>query len=175
MGISQRTSTKAEPLIISFTALALLTAAVQSTKSLCETVKRFKERNRTLGRLQDELEDLANILDSLIQVTDAKTSMLAFLHDPIRRCSQICGTFEQTMEVFNQNAVTGLRDWTKMQFMGSGVHEFIDTIGGYKSTISVGLGITTMLVAIPCLPWTRLTSFNKAYLRSLSPRPSRVR
>lgn len=175
MEISQRTSRKAEPLIITFTVLALLTAAVQSTKSLCETVKRFKERNRTLGRLQDELEDLASMLDSLRQVTNAKTSMLAFLHDPIHRCSHICGTFEQKMEAFNQNSVKGLRDWTKMQFMGGGVHEFIDTIGGYKSTISVSLGINTMLVAIQCLPWTRLTSFNKAYLQSLAPRPSRVR
>lgn len=101
MEISQRTSRKAEPLIITFTVLALLNAAVQSMKSLCETVKRFKERNRTLGRLQNELEDLTNLLDSLRQATNAKTSMLAFLHDPIRRCSQICGMFEQTMEAFS--------------------------------------------------------------------------
>lgn len=81
--------------------------------------------------------------------------------------------FKQRMEAFNQNSVKGLRDWTKMQFMGGGVHEFIDTIAGYKPTTSVRLGIDTMLVAIQCLSWTRVTSFNKAHLQSLAPKPSR--
>jgi hypothetical protein len=172
--ISQRTSKMADPLSITASVLAVITAAVQSTKSLYETVKRFKDRNKTLRRLQDELGDLTNILDSLTQVTNAEASMLTLLQGPIERCSQVCHEFEQSMEVFSGKSRTGFRDWTKMEFMRGDINEFIDTIAGYKSTISVGLGTITMLVAISCLLWALLTSFHEAYLQSLPPSSSRV-
>ena len=70
----------ADPLSITASSLAVITAAVKSTKSLYETVKRFKGRDKTLRRLQDEVGDLANILDSLEQVTtNAEESMLKLL------------------------------------------------------------------------------------------------
>ena len=153
---------------------AVITAAVQSTKSLYETIKRFKDRNKTLRRLQDELEDLSNILNSLTQGTNAETSMLALLQGPIERCSQVCRDFEQSMEVFIGKSKTGIRDWTKMEFMRGDINEFIDTIAGYKSTISVGLGTISMSVASLCLLQTLLISFHKAYLQSLPPCSSRI-
>jgi DNA repair ATPase RecN len=164
----------ADPLSISVSVLAVITAAVQSIKSLNETVKRFKDRNKTLRRLQDELEDLANILNSLTQVINAETSMLALLQGPIDRCSQVCHEFEQSIKVFSGKSKTSIRDWTKMEFMRGDINEFIDTITGYKSTISVGLGTISMLVAIPRLPQTLLTSFHETNLQSLPPSPSRV-
>ena len=164
----------ADPLSISVSVLAVITAAVQSTKSLNETVKRFKDRNKTLRRLQDELEDLANILNSLTQVISAETSMLALLQGPIDRCSQVCHEFEQSIKVFGGKSKTGIRDWTKMEFMRGDINEFIDTIAGYKSTISVGLGTISMLVAIPRLPQALLTYFHEANLQSLPPSPPRV-
>jgi hypothetical protein len=50
--------------------------------------------------------------------------------------------------VFSEKSKTGFRDWTKMEFMRGDINEFIGTVGGYKSTISVGLGIVTMLVVL---------------------------
>ena len=149
----------ADPLSITASLLAVTTAALQSTKSLYETVKRFKDRDKTLRRLQDELGDLTNILDSLTRVTKPEQSVLKLLQGPIERCSQVCHEFEQSMEVFRGKSKTGFRDWTKMEFMRGDINEFIDTIAGYKSTISVGLGTITMLAAIPCLLWALLTSF----------------
>ncbi|KAJ5452462.1 hypothetical protein N7445_000645 [Penicillium cf. griseofulvum] len=134
----------ADPLSITASVLAVITAAVQSTKSLCETVKRFKDRNKTLRRLQDELEDLTRILDSLMHVINAEASILALLKGPIDRCSQVCREFEQSMQVFNKKSKTGFRDWTKMEFMRGDINEFIEVIAGYKSTISVALGTITM-------------------------------
>ncbi|KAJ6181392.1 hypothetical protein N7485_000034 [Penicillium canescens] len=134
----------ADPLSVTASVLAVITAAVQSTKSLCETIKRFKDRNKTLRRLQDELEDLARILDSLLHVINAEASILALLQGPIDRCSQVCREFEQSMQVFNKKSKTGFRDWTKMEFMRGDINEFIDVISGYKSTISVGLGTITL-------------------------------
>ena len=156
-----------DPLSITASVVAVITAAIQSTKSLHETVKRFRERNKTLRRLQDELADLTNILNTLTQVTSVETSMLALLQGPIDRCSQVCREFEQSMEVFSGKSKTGFRDWTRMEFMKGDINEFIDTIAGYKSTISVGLGTITMLVALPCLFRTLLTCFHEAYIQSL--------
>ena len=159
----------ADPLSITASLLAVTTAAVQSTKSLYETIKRFKDRNQTLRRLQDELADLTKILGSLAQVTHAEQSTLTLLQGPVERCSQVCRDFERSMETFSGKTKTGFRDWTKMEFMRGDINEFIDTIAGYKSTISIGLGTITMLVAIHCLLWTLLTLSLQAYLQSLLP------
>ncbi|OBT69377.1 hypothetical protein VE03_01138 [Pseudogymnoascus sp. 23342-1-I1] len=138
----------ADPLSITASVLAVVTAAIKSTKSLYATVKRFKGRDNTLRRLQHELEDLANILESLTQVINAETSVMKLLQGPIDRCTQVCGEFEQSMKVFSSKSNTGFRDWTKMEFMRGDINEFIDTIAGYKSTIAVGLGTITMHTSI---------------------------
>ena len=134
----------ADPLSITASSLAIITAAVQTTKSLYATVKRFKDRDKTLRRLQDEVEDLSNILESLEQAIKVEESMIILLQGPVKRCSQVCNEFEQSMVAFSGKSKTGFRDWAKMEFMRGDINEFIDTIGGYKSTISVGLGTVTL-------------------------------
>jgi hypothetical protein len=142
----------ADPLSITASALAVITAAVQSTKSLYDAASRYRGRDKTLGRLQDELQDLAKILDALKQVVDAEASMLELLHGPIDRSSIMCHEFEQSMESFWRKSKTGIRgDWTKMEFIRGDINEFIDTISGYKSTISVGLATINMFVKSPLL------------------------
>ncbi|KAJ5166219.1 uncharacterized protein N7482_005000 [Penicillium canariense] len=137
----------ADPLSITASVLAVINAAVLSTKSLYEAISRFKVRDKTLRRLQSELQDLTRILDSLKQVADAEAAMLELLQGPIDRCSQVCHEFEESMESFWRKSKTGIRDWTKMEFMRGDINEFIDIISGYKSTISVGLGTITIHTA----------------------------
>ncbi|KAJ5239542.1 hypothetical protein N7468_004161 [Penicillium chermesinum] len=134
----------ADPLSITASLLAVITAAVQSTKALRETIIRFKGRDKTLARLQHELCDLVTILDSLKQVIGTEAEMLALLKGPIERCAQVCHDFEKCMQAFGSKSKTTIKDWTKMEFMRGDIHEFIDTISGYKSTISVGLGTLTI-------------------------------
>ncbi|KAF4170008.1 hypothetical protein CNMCM6936_005153 [Aspergillus lentulus] len=134
----------ADPLSITASMLAVITAAVQSVKSLHGTVRRFKDRDKSLRRLQNELEDLTSILGSLGEVMNADMSMLTLLQGPVERCSQICREFEKAMEIFSRKSTTGFRDWAKLEFMRGDINEFIDNIAGYKSTISVGLGTITM-------------------------------
>ncbi|KAJ5337479.1 uncharacterized protein N7506_005501 [Penicillium brevicompactum] len=141
----------ADPLSITASVLAVINAAVQSTKSLHEAVSRFKGRDKTLGRLQDELYDLTKILNSLKQVADVEASMLDLLQGPVDRCSQVCHEFEEAMESFWRKSKTGFRDWAKMEFMRGNINEFIDILSGYKSTISIGLGTITMFV-LPTSP-----------------------
>lgn len=137
-----------DPLSITASALAVITAAAQTTIVLCETVKRYKERDKTLGRLQGELEDLNNILTSLeaaVNVLDA--SMWTLLEGPVNRCGNMCSEFEAAMQKFSAKPKTGLRDWAKMEFMRGNISAFIDNLAGYKATISIALGTITMSVS----------------------------
>ncbi|KAL2201524.1 hypothetical protein P885DRAFT_26721 [Corynascus similis CBS 632.67] len=133
-----------DPLSISASVLAVVTAAIQSTKSLSATVRRYKDRDKTLNKLQQELEDLINVLDSLKEAADSDKAVSTLLKGPLNRCSQICREFEDAMENFSGTTKTGLRDWTKMEFMRGDIRDFVDTIASYKSTIMVGLGTITI-------------------------------
>jgi hypothetical protein len=99
----------ADPLSSAAT-FTLTNFAIQSTQSLYKTVKRFKDRDRTLLRLQNEIEDLARILGSLAEATSAETTMLELLQRPIVRCSELYGEFERSLEDFSKNTKTGFRD-----------------------------------------------------------------
>ena len=165
----------ADPLSITASLLTVVVAAIQSTRSLTETVKRFRDRDKTLRRLHDELEDLINILNALKEICQSETSTLALLQGPVSRCSQLCREFENSMKEFSGKSKTGLRDWAKMEFMRGDINEFMDTLTGYKSTISIGLDTITMSVIHPADgTWLtfRLTgvlpSFPIKFLRSIA-------
>jgi DNA-binding FrmR family transcriptional regulator len=138
----------ADPLGVCASVVTVAIAAVQSINSLCQTVKRYQGRDKTLKRLHDELQDLINILNQLKEVVVAhENSTLKLLKDPIARCHELCGEFEEAMKSFGGKSKTGLKDWARMEFMRGDINTFIDTLGGYKSTIAIGLGTITMSVA----------------------------
>lgn len=157
-------SRMADPLSITASVLAVASAAVVSVRSLCDTVKSFQNRNKTLGRLHANLQDLTTILDSLVHVINADTSVLMLLEGPIDRCKNVCNEFEQSMKRFHKTSKTGLLDWTKLEFMRGDINDFIDIIDGYKSTIAVGLGTINLSVVSSSRSQTRLTPYDKASL-----------
>ncbi|KAM6518676.1 hypothetical protein FSOLCH5_007439 [Fusarium solani] len=134
----------ADPLSISASILAVVTASVVSVKSLKETVERYRGRDETLRRLIGQLEDLINILDTLEKFSQVEASMLALLKGPVERCRQLCQAFEVVMKDFAGKSSTGFRDWAKLEFMKGDINEFMRTLSGYKSTISIGLGTITL-------------------------------
>ncbi|KAF4441069.1 hypothetical protein F53441_12140 [Fusarium austroafricanum] len=124
--------------------LAIVPLAVQSIKSLKNTITRYKSRDKTLARLYHVLEDLDNILEVLERAVDSEASTRALLEGPVSRCNLLCREFETAMEAFGGKSKLGFRDWTKMEFMTGDINEFMDMLAGYKATISVSLGIITM-------------------------------
>jgi hypothetical protein len=138
----------ADPLSVTASVVALVTVTVQSVKSLHDTVARFKGRNKTLQRLQDELQGIITVLVSLKEVAHTEASISTLLQGPIDRCSEVCQEFKQSMESFSQKTKASFCDWAKLEFMRGDINEFIDTISGYKSTIAVGLGTITMYVSL---------------------------
>ena len=133
-----------DPLSITASVVGITTVAIQATKSLCETVQRFKDRNKTLRRLRNGLQDLLTILESLEQAAKTQSSILELLRGPIGRCSQECHEFKNSLEAFDQKSEAGFRDWAKMEFKRGDINEFIENIAGYKATISIALGTITM-------------------------------
>ena len=137
----------ADPLSITASVLTLVTTACQAVKSLYGTVERYQGRDRNLKALYAELEQVSNILTSLSKVTHIDESLWSLLSGPIERCSRICIEFEGAMKTFsNGRPKASFMDWAKLEFKKGTITEFTDEIAGYKSTITVGLGIINMLV-----------------------------
>lgn len=155
----RETSNMADPLSVTASVMAVITAAVQATRSLSATVKRYKGRDKTLTRLQEELEDLTTVLNSLKEAVNSDNVMSTLLERPVDRCGQLCREFEAAMERFGGKTKMGLRDWTKMEFMRGDIRDFMDTLASYKSTIMVGLGTITMLVVCHINPGTASKSW----------------
>ncbi|KAF5235105.1 hypothetical protein FANTH_11826 [Fusarium anthophilum] len=124
--------------------LAIVPLAVQSIKSLKDTVTRYKGRDKTLARLHHVLEDLDNILEVLERAVNSEASTRALLEGPVSRCNILCRDFETAMQAFGGTSRMGFRDWARMEFMTGDINEFMDRLEGYKATISVGLGIIIM-------------------------------
>jgi hypothetical protein len=133
-----------DPLSISVSALAIITASIKSAKSLCATVSRYKDQDKTLERLEGELESLTSVLGSLEAAVGSDPSIWGLLRKPVDRCKQTCREFEDAMERFGRKSKSGIKVWAKMEFMRDNIKGFVDTLATYKSTIMVGLGIITM-------------------------------
>ncbi|KAF4957167.1 hypothetical protein FSARC_11376 [Fusarium sarcochroum] len=133
-----------DPASIAGIGLAIVPLAIQSIKSLKNTVTRYKGRDKTLARLYHVLEDLDSILEALERAVASEASARALLEGPVSRCNLLCREFETAMQAFGGTSKMGFRDWTKMEFMKGDVNEFMDRLAGYKATISVGLGTITM-------------------------------
>lgn len=148
----------ADPLSISASILAVVTASVVSVKSLKEAVERYRGRDETLRRLIAQLEDLISVLDTLEKISQVEASMLALLKGPVERCRQLCQAFEVVMTDFAGKSSTGFRDWAKMEFKKGDINEFMRTLSGYTSTISIGLGTITLYVMLSNMTKSGLTN-----------------
>ncbi|KAJ5665066.1 uncharacterized protein N7477_007514 [Penicillium maclennaniae] len=102
----------ADPLAIIASVLAIISTVIKSTKSLCDAASSYGSRDRPLGRLQDNLHDLAQTSDALKQVIDAEPSILELLREPTDQCSKVCHDFEQSMETLNPSAPRNIEDYS---------------------------------------------------------------
>jgi hypothetical protein len=138
----------ADSVSIDASVLTVAEASIESVICLCDAIKRYQSRDQTLKRLLGELQDVINILNQLEEVVIVhKTSTLKLLGGPIGRYGELCGKFEEAMKSFSEKSKVGVRDWINMEFMGGNINTFIETLGGYKSTITIGLRTVTMSVA----------------------------
>ncbi|KAK2007746.1 hypothetical protein LZ32DRAFT_666536 [Colletotrichum eremochloae] len=77
----------ADPLITASSVLAVITTTIASTRVLSETLSCFENHDRTLQRLQCELNDLSMVLNSLKDMPQPDLSLIILLKEPISWCS----------------------------------------------------------------------------------------
>ena len=84
----------ADPLSISSGLLAVITATIQSSKTLYQTIQSFKNHQRAIGQLLDELKSLGGVLRSLETLVRHDGSTFGPLTFPLTRCCKACTEFE---------------------------------------------------------------------------------
>lgn len=142
-----------DPLTISSGVFHVLTGALESSKSLHETVQSFRNHERTIRELRSELESLIHVLDALRDIlvtSDEDGPVVSMLKNPVLRCHQICQEFNAVVIKCTRHSSAGsrtsFRDWTRIRYMGGDVRDFKDMLAGYKATIAVALGSLNMFV-----------------------------
>ena len=138
-----------DPLSVASALIGIVTATVQASKALYDTVQSFKNHPRKVRQLKEELEALNLVLQSLRTLVDHDASTLTVLELPLKRCQQACLDFRTIILkccAHSGGSRTSFRDWATLRYMDSDIAEFTNMLAGYKSTIAIALGDANLLV-----------------------------
>ena len=133
----------ADPISISSGLVALTAFACNASKTLYQAIQSFKNNQRAIRELKEELEALDGVLQSLRQAADDGDADLNGLELPVFRCGKACEEFEAMLvkcTAHSGGSRTSFRDWAKLSYMGEDIAGFRNMLAGYKSTISIALG-----------------------------------
>ena len=131
-----------DPLSIASGSVAIVTAAVQSSKILYQTIQSFRDHPRSIRQLRDELEALDGVLRSLEAFSGSDPSILVPLKLPLTQCAKACVEFQVLIVKCTKHSgdqKTSFRDWAKLRYMDNDVNGFAAMLSGYKSTIAIAL------------------------------------
>ncbi|KXH63419.1 hypothetical protein CNYM01_12895 [Colletotrichum nymphaeae SA-01] len=134
----------AEALGIASALIAIVTATIQTSQTLYNTIQSFRSHQRSVQQLLDELSALKEVLQSLdthIQIED--NANLASLKTPLLQCRRACADFDTLMNEctkYSGRPRTSFRGWVKVRYMESDINGFTSMLAGYKSTIAIALG-----------------------------------
>ena len=132
----------ADPLSVSSALLAIITATATATKTLHETIQTFKNHQRCIRQLLDELAGLAGVLDSLRASAVQGDDIFEPLKLPLLQCSRACSEFRELVLRCNKHAGgsrTSFRDWARLRYMDADIQSFASMLAGYKSTIAIAV------------------------------------
>jgi hypothetical protein len=137
----------AESISLAASLVALAGFASQTSKSLYETIDSFNSSKRAIRELRGELEALNYELQALQQVAAGNEKTFETLKLPLLRCAKICRQFEDMInQVSTDQQHTSLGDWAKLQYMGSDISHFKNTLAGYRATIKIAIRGSTLYV-----------------------------
>jgi hypothetical protein len=132
-----------EPISAASSVLTLVVFAFQSSQALYQVVDSFRNNQRTVRELKEELGALGGVLQSLEQTATSPNINFASLKLPLLRCGKACSDFEAVIvkcTLHSGGSRTSFRDWAKLTYLGKNIDGFKNMIGSYKSTISIALG-----------------------------------
>ncbi|KAK2002197.1 hypothetical protein LX36DRAFT_627456 [Colletotrichum falcatum] len=134
-----------DPLSVASALLAIVTATMQSSKILYDTVQSFKNHRKVIRQLMEELAALNGVLLSLntfVQKGGGRGA-LESLKVPLLQCRRACDDFNNLIIQCSKNSGrprTSFRDWFRVRYMESDIDGFVTMLAGYKSTVSIALG-----------------------------------
>ncbi|KAK1981002.1 hypothetical protein LZ30DRAFT_593631 [Colletotrichum cereale] len=134
-----------DPLSVASALIAIVTATMQSSKVLYDTIQSFKNHRKVIQQLMEELAALVEVLvnlDALVH-EEGEKGTLGSLKLPLLQCRRACDDFNRLIIQCSKNSGrprTSFRDWFKVRYMESDIDGFVTMLAGYKSTISIALG-----------------------------------
>lgn len=140
----------ADPLSVASGIVAILTAAVQSSKLLFQTIQSVRGHPRAVRQLKDELGSLNGVLQSLKAFSASEPTILLPLELPLTQCAEACSEFQKLVVKCTRHSGetrTSLRDWAKLQYKDNDVIGFTTMLSSYKSTIAIALADANLYVA----------------------------
>ncbi|KAF4451670.1 hypothetical protein F53441_5349 [Fusarium austroafricanum] len=132
-----------DPLSVASGLIAVVTATLQSSKLLYETIQSFRNHRTIVLDLIRELKDLESVLRPLQDHVRTDETAFLPLKVPLIQCRQACADFQILVEKNSRRsrgeARTSFRDWAKLMYMNGDIVSFKELLAGYKATISIAL------------------------------------
>ncbi|KAI1070684.1 hypothetical protein LB507_006699 [Fusarium sp. FIESC RH6] len=132
-----------DPLSVASGVIAIVTATLQSSKLLYETIQSFRNHQTAVSDLVRELKALESVLRSLQDHVRTDDRAFLPLKFPLMQCRQACADFqtlvEQNSKRSRDKARTSFRDWAKLMYMNGDIVSFKELLAGYKATITIAL------------------------------------
>ncbi|KAF5663480.1 hypothetical protein FHETE_7488 [Fusarium heterosporum] len=132
-----------DPLSIASALIAIVTATLQSSKILYETIRSFRNHQTAVSDLVRELKGLESVLCPLQDHVRADETAFLPLKFPLIQCREACVRFQALVEKSSRRTQgasrTSFRDWARLTFMNGDVVSFKELLAGYKSTITIAL------------------------------------
>ncbi|KAI9147398.1 hypothetical protein HJFPF1_12418 [Paramyrothecium foliicola] len=133
----------ADPLSVVSGLLAIVTATIQSSKVLYQTIQSFRDHPRSVRQLIAELGALDGVLKSLEEFAGGEPLVLVPLKLPLEQCAKACADFYVLISKCTKHSArhgsTSFRDWARLRYMDSDINGFTAMLAGYKSTIAIAL------------------------------------
>ncbi|RGP77371.1 hypothetical protein FLONG3_4510 [Fusarium longipes] len=143
----------ADPLSVTSGLIAIVTATLQSSKILYETIQSFRNHQTAVSDLIRELKSLESVLQPLLDHVRTDERTFLPLKFPLIQCRQACTDFqalvEQNSKRSRDQARTSFRDWAKLMYMNGDIVSFKELLAGYKATITIALADANLSVARP--------------------------
>jgi hypothetical protein len=141
-----------DPLSVTAGIIAVVTAAIQATSALYDTIESFKTYPKRVRELRNQLSALANVLRSLLELAEHDDTICPLLEAPLRQCCVACEEFKILLEDCRRSSRNGkpnFAEWMKLRYKNGDIVSFIESLAMYKST--VGIAVADANLWVPAL------------------------
>jgi hypothetical protein len=133
----------AEALGTAASVIQLVGFALTGTKILYQTIESYRNSSKTIKSLTEELQLLAQVLESLQTVVDNPDTDFTPLELPLERCGTACRDFEKLILKITPKGDEDrrkFRGWFRLQYLGEDIKSFKETLGVYRSIVCIAIG-----------------------------------